>query len=129
MAEQTVSERYPASADAAWALVGDFGGIGVVFKGVDDVVVVDDTRAFSLMGMRITERLVSRDETARSLTYSVIDGIPGVTSHQATIRVEPDADGCAVSWSVTTDPDAAAPLIADSYREALVALHGPLGGT
>jgi carbon monoxide dehydrogenase subunit G len=129
MGQQTVQERYPATPDEAWRLVGGFGGIGAVFTGVEDVVVVDDTRAFSMMGMRITERLVSRDEAARSLTYAVIDGVPGIQSHEATIRVEADHDGCEVSWSVATDPDAAAPLFADAYRQALTALHGALGGS
>ena len=129
MAEETVAERYPATPDEAWAMVGDFGGIGSVFTGVEDVVVVDDTRAFSLMGMRITERLVSRDEAVRSITYAVIDGVPGVQSHEATIRVEPVAQGCEISWSVATDPEAAAPLFADTYRQALISLHGALGGS
>jgi carbon monoxide dehydrogenase subunit G len=129
VAEERVEERYPATPDEAWGVVGDFGGIGSVFAGVEDVVVVDDTRAFSLMGMRITERLVARDETTRSITYAVIDGVPGVQSHEATIRVEPDAGGCEISWSVSTDPEAAAPLFADAYRQALTSLHGALGGS
>ena len=125
VAASTVTERYTATPEAAWRLVGDFAGIGNVFKGVDDVVVVDDVRTFSLMGMRLSERLVARDEAARSITYSIIDGVD-VASHEATIRVEPHDGGCEITWSVTSVPEEAQPLFADAYRGALDALHGTL---
>jgi hypothetical protein len=118
----TISERYTATPDEAWRLVGDFAGIGNVFSGVDDVVAVDDVRTFNLMGMRITERLVSRDEATRTLTYSIIDGVP-VDAHEASIRVEPRESGCEIVWSVTADPEAAQPLFVDAYRGALIELH------
>jgi hypothetical protein len=121
----TVSERYTAPPEAAWLLVGDFAGIGKVFSDVDDVVAIDDLRTFNLMGMRITERLIARDEATRTLTYSIIDGVP-VDAHEASIRVEPHESGCEIVWSVTSDPEAAQPLFADAYRGALVALHTKL---
>jgi polyketide cyclase/dehydrase/lipid transport protein len=121
----TISERYTSPPDAAWQLVGDFAGIGEVFDGVDDVVVVDDLRTFNLMGMRITERLISRDESTRTITYSIIDGVP-VDAHESSIRVHPHESGCEIVWSVTSDPEAAQPLFADAYRGALIALHTKL---
>ena len=125
MTASTVTDRYTATPEAAWQLVGDFGGIGEVFADVDDVVVVDDLRTFNLMGMRITERLVSHDDAARTISYSIIDGVP-VEAHLATIRVDAHETGCEISWSVTSDPEAAQPLFADAYRGALVALHAKL---
>jgi hypothetical protein len=127
MAASTVTEQYPATPDAAWALVGDFAGIGKVFADVSDVVVVDDVRTFSLMGMRLSERMVARDEAARSLTYSIIDGVPGIESHSATIQVAGEGDGCEITWTVEADPEAAQPIFADAYRGALQSLHGSLG--
>lgn len=124
----TISERYTAPPEAAWRLVGDFAGIGQTFSGVDDVVVVDDLRTFNLMGMRITERLVSRDEATRTLTYSIIDGVP-IDAHEASIRVDPHETGCEIVWSVTSEPEAAQPLFADAYRGALIALHAKLDVT
>jgi Polyketide cyclase / dehydrase and lipid transport len=121
----TVTDRYTAPPESAWQLVGDFAGIGKVFDGVDDVVAVDELRTFNLMGMRITERLISRDDAARTITYSIIDGVP-IESHQATIRVDAHESGCEIVWSVTSDPEAAQPLFADAYRGALVALHAKL---
>ena len=125
MTASTVSERYTAPPEAAWQLVGDFAGIGSVFDGVDDVVAVDDLRTFNLMGMRITERLVSRDEATRTITFSIIDGVP-VEAHEASIRVDAHESGCEIVWSVTADPEAAQPLFADAYRGALVSLHATL---
>jgi Polyketide cyclase / dehydrase and lipid transport len=121
----TVTDKYTAAPETAWQLVGNFGGIGEVFDGVDDVVVVDDVRTFNLMGMRLSERLISRDEAARTITYSIIDGVP-IEAHEATIRVMPHETGCEIEWSVTSDPEAAQPLFADAYRGALVALHEKL---
>lgn len=125
MTASTVSERYTAPPEAAWLLVGDFAGLGKVFEDVDDLVVVDDVRTFNLMGMRMTERLVSRDELTRTITYSIIDGVP-VDAHEASIRVEPHESGCEITWSVTAEPEAAQPLFADAYRRALVSLHSKL---
>ncbi len=125
MTASTVTDRYTATPETAWELVGDFAGISKVFDGVDDVVAVDELRTFNLMGMRITERLVARDDAARTISYSIIDGVP-VESHLATIRVEPHESGCEIVWSVTADPEAAQPLFADAYRGALVALHAKL---
>jgi Polyketide cyclase / dehydrase and lipid transport len=125
MTASTVTDKYTAAPESAWQLVGDFAGIGQVFDGVDDVVTVDDLRTFNLMGMRITERLVARDDATRTLTYSIIDGVP-IESHQATIRVDPHESGCEIVWSVTSDPEAAQPLFVDAYRGALVALHSKL---
>ena len=128
MTASTVTDRYTAPPETAWQLVGDFAGIGALFDGVEDVVAIDDVRTFNLMGMRITERLVSRDDAARTITYSIIDGVP-VESHLATIRVEAHESGCEIVWSVTADPEAAQPLFADAYRGALVALHAKLDAT
>ena len=125
MTASTVTDRYTAPPATAWQLVGDFAGIDKVFDGVEDVVAIDDVRTFNLMGMRITERLVSRDDAARTITYSIIDGVP-IESHQATIRVDAHESGCEIVWSVTSDPEAAQPLFADAYRGALVALHAKL---
>ncbi len=129
MAASTVSEKYDASADAAWALLGDFPGIAGVFPEVTDVSCADDVRTFSLMGMRLSEKLLSRDDDARTLTYSIIDGVPGVEHHEATIQVTPAGEGCEVTWAVTSVPEAAQPIFADSYQRALQTLHGSLDAT
>jgi carbon monoxide dehydrogenase subunit G len=126
MAPSTVSDRYDATPEAAWALLGDFAGIGQVFTQMTDVSVSGDDRSFTLFGMRMTERLLARDEAGRTISYSIIDGVDGIEHHDATISVAPDGDGCKVDWTVTVLPEAAEPLFTDSYRQALASLHGTL---
>lgn len=109
------------SPDKVWAVVSDFGGIGGWMPGIDSCRVEGDTRILETMGMTISERLVSKDETARSLTYSIVDGAP-VESHQAVITVAPDGAGSHVTWVVEATPDAMADVMATVYQQALEAL-------
>ncbi len=64
------------SADDVWSVVGDFGGIGGWMPGIDSCRVEGDDRIIETMGMTITERLVSKDDAGRALTYSIADGAP-----------------------------------------------------
>jgi len=123
VADSTVKAHYTASPEDAWRLVGDFAGIAGVFTAIEDVTIQGDDRTFTMLGMRITERLVRRDEASRTLTYSIIDGVP-IESHEATIRVDAAEGGCDIVWSVTTVPEDAEPLFTDTYQRALDSLHG-----
>jgi len=122
MAASTVTERYDATPEAAWALVGDFPGIGDVFPGIEDVVVEDARRTFTLTGMRMTEQLVARDDATMSITYSIVDGLP-LEAHETTVTVAPAEAGCEVTFRVATVPEEAQPLFIDSYQRALEHLH------
>ena len=73
-------------ADAVWAVVSDFGGIVSWMPGIDSCRVEGDRRILETMGMTITEALVSSDDDARVLTYSIVDGAP-VERHQAVVTV------------------------------------------
>lgn len=126
MAPSTVSERYDATPEAAWALLGDFAGIGQVFTQMTDVSVDGDDRSFTLFGMQMTERLLERDEASRTISYSIIAGVDGIEHHEATIAVAPDGEGCKVDWTVAVKPESAEPLFSDSYRQALASLHRTL---
>ena len=76
------------SADDVWAVVGDFGGIGGWMPGIESCRVEGENRILETMGMTITERLVSKDDAGRALTYSIADGAP-VETHEAVITVSP----------------------------------------
>ena len=71
--------------------------------------------------MTITERLVSKDDTGRALTYTIVDGAP-VESHQATITVSSAGSGSHVAWVVEATPDEMADLMVTIYQQALDAL-------
>jgi carbon monoxide dehydrogenase subunit G len=122
MAAGAVDVTVAATPDAVWAKVGDFGGIDTFFPGIESFRVEGDDRIIGMFGMEIRERLVSRDETARTITYSVVDGVP-IESHTATISVEPDGDGTKVTWAYDVEPAEMAPIFGDTYKGALAAVE------
>ncbi len=86
-------------ADTAWALAGDPARVGEWFTAAAEVEVTGDERRVTLgNGAKLVERLVDRDEAGREYSYVVESGIPGLTSHRATIRVIPEGTGSRVTW-------------------------------
>lgn len=125
MAKEAVATEVTASADQAWALVGDFQGIGQWFPGIDAVHPDGDDRVLSMFGMEIRERLLERDDAARAITYSIVDGVP-LEHHQATVSVTPTDQGSTITWAFEAEPDSMVALLADSYKAALAALKEKL---
>lgn len=115
------------SADAVWAVIGDFGGIGGWMPGIESCRVEGEDRILVTMGMTITERLVSKDDDARILTYSITDGAP-VETHQGVITVTSAGEGSHVTWNVDATPDEMAELMAAIYQQALEALKRHVEG-
>ena len=124
MAAGAVDVTIAAPPDEVWEKVGDFAGIDVLFPGLESFRLEGDDRIIGMFGMEIRERLLARDEVARVLTYSVVDGVP-VESHTATISVEPDGAGTGtkVIWAYDVSPDEMAPIFGDTYKGALAALE------
>jgi hypothetical protein len=59
-------------------------------------------------GATLVERIVDHDDAGRSYSYSVVEGVPGLTSHRATLRVVEAPGGSRVLWRQTAtsdDPD------------------------
>ncbi|MCC6831241.1 MAG: SRPBCC family protein [Thermoleophilia bacterium] len=84
---------------AAWELAGDPARIGEWFTPVADLTMDGDVRRVTMRhGARLVERITERDAAARSYSYTVEEGIPGLASHHATIRVEDAPGGCRVVW-------------------------------
>jgi mxaD protein len=123
MADGAVAVTVNATPDAVWAKVGDFAGVGEFFPGIESFRLEGDDRIIGMFGMEIRERLVARDEAARTSTYSVVDGVP-IESHSATISVEPEGDGAKVTWAYSVTPDEMAPIFGDTYQGALAAVEG-----
>jgi mxaD protein len=114
-------------ADAVWAVVGDFGGIGDWMPGIESCVVDGDDRILKMMGMEIIERLERRDDDAREIIYGIVGGVP-VGNHKATITVVPDGDGSHVTWDVEVEPDDMTEMMHGVYQQSLQALKDHLGG-
>jgi hypothetical protein len=64
-----------------------------------------DVRTVEMGGRTLVERIVDRDDAARSYSYSVLEGIPGLTSHRATLSVAPAPGGSRVTWRQTATSD------------------------
>jgi carbon monoxide dehydrogenase subunit G len=116
-----------APADEVWAVIGDFGGIGDWMPGIESCRVVGEDRILATMGMEITERLVSKDDDGRVLTYSITNGAP-VETHQAAITVNPTGDTSQVTWVVDATPDEMAEVMASIYQQSLEALKKKVEG-
>jgi carbon monoxide dehydrogenase subunit G len=121
MAEGAVDVTVDAPPDEVWAKVGDFAGVADFLPGIDTFRIEGDVRVIGMFGMEIKERLVSRDDATRSLTYSVIDGVP-VESHTATMTVEAEGDGSKVTWAYDVEPAEMAPIFGDTYKAGLAAI-------
>jgi mxaD protein len=94
-----VSTDVAADADAVWRVAGDYAGVATWLPAVTSVTVDGEVRTATMAyGAVLTEHLVHRDDAARTLTYSVVDGVPGLKDHRATIRVEPAEGGSRVHW-------------------------------
>jgi carbon monoxide dehydrogenase subunit G len=122
MAEGAVDVTVRAAPDEVWEKVGDFGGVGEFFPGIDSFRLEGDDRIIGMFGMEIRERLLSRDDATRTISYSVVDGVP-IDSHRATITVEPDGEGSKVTWAYDVTPDEMAPIFGDTYKAALASLE------
>jgi carbon monoxide dehydrogenase subunit G len=121
MAEGAVDVLVDAPPDEVWAKVGDFAGVADFLPGIDTFRIEGDVRVIGMFGMEIKERLLSRDDATRSLSYSVIDGVP-VESHTATMTVEAEGDGSKVTWSYDVTPGEMAPIFGDTYKAGLAAI-------
>jgi carbon monoxide dehydrogenase subunit G len=122
MAEGAVEVTVKATPDAVWAKVGDFGGVGDFFPGIESFRLEGDDRVIGMLGLEIRERLLARDDATRTISYSVVDGVP-IESHTATISVEGAGDGSKVTWAYDVKPDEMAPIFGDTYKGALAAVE------
>jgi mxaD protein len=122
MAAGAVDVTIKVAPDEVWKKVGDFGGIREYFPGIDTFRLEGDDRIIGMFGMEVRERLLARDDENRTITYSVIEGVP-IDSHTATISVEPEGSGSRVTWAYTVTPDEMAPIFGDTYKAALTSLE------
>ena len=127
MAERTAEIDVDGTPDAVWALVGDFGGIAGWMPGMESCRVEGDHRILDTMGMTITEKLISRDDATRAITYGIVDGVP-VETHEATITVTGTGSGSHVTWVVESTPDEMADLMQSVYQQSLEALKSHVEG-
>jgi hypothetical protein len=113
-------------ADDVWAKIGNFGEM-TWMPGVETCELDGDDRILGMLGMRIVERQLARDDEGRTLTYGIVDGDMKPEVHEATITVMPAGSGSFVTWDVTTD-DALVEVMQGAYTGALAALKEQMEG-
>jgi uncharacterized protein YndB with AHSA1/START domain len=111
-------------ADEVWKVFGDFQGIKTWFPGLTDVQPKGaDVRIISMgPGMEITETMLSRDDAARTLTYSVASELLNANKYETTITVTASDGGCTATMDAVLDPDTLADLIGPVYENAVQGL-------
>jgi hypothetical protein len=118
------------SADAMWAKIGDFCGIGKWHPAVEKCELSADgkTRTLSLKGGgTIVEALVKMDAAGRSYTYSIVNSPLPVANYISTISVSAAGAGSVLTWSGKYDakgtPDTdAMKVVQGIYDSGLAAL-------
>lgn len=122
----SVKTKITAPADAVWAIVSDFNGLGkfvpLVEKSVQQGNGVGAIRTLTLPGNATTkERLDVLDEQARTLTYSIVGASP-FSEYSSTMSVRSvGPTECEFEWSATFEPQGM------SAEEAVARLEGFCG--
>jgi carbon monoxide dehydrogenase subunit G len=129
MAEGKAEVSIDRNPDDVWKFVREFGGLDTWMPGVETCVVDGDVRTIGMMGIEIKEQLRGIDDTARRISYSVVESpMSNMESHQATIAVDPEGSGSHVTWSVEVAPDELLGLFVPVYEGSVVELKKKLEG-
>jgi hypothetical protein len=119
MATASASVHIPVSADKVWELVGGFLSLPDWLPLIAQSVSAEGGRVRHLTtqdGAKVSERLQSYDNQARTYSYSITEGPFPVTGYLATLLVTADGDNAAVvKWSGIFTPNG----ISDAEAEAL----------
>ena|SRR5579863_24981 len=110
------------SPDAVWAKVGDFCGIGSWLPGITCALSADGkTRTLKTSdGGVVVERLDSRDDAARTYTYTILSAGPlPVANYQSTISVRPAGAGSSIVWTGKFDAKGASDADAKKVMEGV----------
>lgn len=115
-----VTQRLPYSAEAVWALIGDFGGLHRWHPQVRRLDLSWEGRIRTLHysdGSRAVERLEARNDAAYRYVYVLVDGSLPVQACRSKLEARADGAHCLVTWS--SDFDA----LGDGEREAEAAMR------
>jgi carbon monoxide dehydrogenase subunit G len=119
--QKTVSFNCPPA--RLWEIVGTPERADWV-PGVTDVSFDGDVRSLNLPGAgQIKERILARDETALTMSYSCIESPTPLDQHLAKIEVVPTDSGCEMRWQTEVTPVAFEKFIEQSMDQAIERLR------
>lgn len=126
MAEGKTEVTIDRTPDEVWAVVGRFEGLDEWMPGIDSCEMDGDVRKLSSQGMELHEKLMARDEDARTLSYSLVEGPIPIEHHLATISVQPEGEGARLVWSFEVEPDEMAAVFGPIYDGSVRAVKEQL---
>ena len=109
MGETNVTRTLDTDPETLWSLVRAFsdvawmpGGESAEIRGEG----IGQVRIFDGPNGKVYEHLAARDDGARSLTYTIPEGVPfPVTGYRATMVVSDDGGKGRLSWTCEFEPD------------------------
>jgi hypothetical protein len=134
MADVKVEGELGASVDEVWKLVGDFVGMvesmGAPVEAEGEGIGM--TRKISMGPQPIVERLEERDEAAKKVVYSILEGPLPVANYVSTMQLSEAGEGRSkLTWSSTFEPvgdEAMAKQIVEGiYDGGIKGLQGRFG--
>ena len=134
MAEVREEGELGASPDEVWKVVGDFVGLlesmGVPVEAEGDGIGM--TRTISMGPQPIIERLEARDEAAKKIVYSIVEGPLPVAQYVSTMQLSEAGSGrTKLTWSSTFEPvgdeAAAKQIVSGIYTGGIKGLQGRFG--
>jgi hypothetical protein len=125
MSEVSVKRTLAVPARKVWDLISDFGDVSWMPAGTPAVVEGSGPGMARVIGggeRKIREVLEARDAVARTLTYTIPEGVPfPVTGYRSTMLVSDAGDGCELEWRCSFEPAGV------SEEQAAAAIEGMYG--
>jgi len=110
--------------DEVWAVMGDFWALADWFPGVENCEKTsDDVRTIHMGDLAIDERLLERDERARSFAYTIDKSPMPLEFHRADWSVVADGDGSVLTVKAEVRPDDAMAIFDPVYKQAAEGLR------
>lgn len=134
MAEVKVEGEFGASAEEVWEVVGDFVGLietmGAPVEASGEGIGM--TRRIAMGPEPIVERLEERDESAKKIVYSIVEGPLPVKDYVSTMQLADTGDGRSrLTWSSTFEPVGdeamASQIVTGIYDGGIKGLQGRFG--
>jgi hypothetical protein len=125
----TLKREFPVTAGsaAAWQAMRDFGAVHTkVAPGFLTALKMDkgDRVLTFFNGMVARERLVTLDDEACRLVYSVVEG--QASHYNAAVQIFPEGDGSRIVWTIDLLPNELAPAIGSMMDQAVISMKKTL---
>ena len=129
MAEVSINQELPFTAEQVWGVVGTLDRTDWV-PGVDNAELQGDQRHMSMAGAgKLVETIYLHDTENRVIEYGVTESGVGITHHRARLQIKAGAKNCTIDWTLAVEPDAFAGPIEEVMHASLAQLTAVLEGT